>query len=247
MGSFAVPRLIINADDLGYDPAVSAGIVQAMRAGVVTSATLMVNLPHSADGAASARGLAVGLHFNLVRGRPLSRSFPEGLLHDGEFDEAQVDRLPTEVVKDEARAQIERAEALLGRPATHLDVHRHLHRHPGVLEGVASVAQERDLPVRALDAPMRVWLRACGLRVTDHFIGDAGAEPYWTLGRFLRAVEALAPGTTELMCHPGFLPTHVRTGYAEQRVVELQTLTSAEARAALEGAGVDLATFADRW
>jgi predicted glycoside hydrolase/deacetylase ChbG (UPF0249 family) len=240
-------RLIINADDLGYDPAVNAGIVQAMRAGVVTSATLMVNLPHSADGAAAARGLAVGLHFNLARGRPLSRSFPERLLHQGEFDEAQVTQLPATVVEDEARAQIERAEALLGRPATHLDVHRHLHRHPDVLEGVASVAQERSLPVRALDASMRTRLRARGVRVTDHFIGDAGAEPYWTLARFLRAVEALPPGTTELMCHPGFLPTHVRTGYAAQRVVELQTFTSEEARAALGSAGVDLATFADRW
>jgi predicted glycoside hydrolase/deacetylase ChbG (UPF0249 family) len=240
-------RLIINADDLGYDPAVSAGIVQAMRAGVVTSATLMVNLPHSADGAAAAQGLAVGLHLNLARGRPLSRSFPQGLLQDGEFDEARVVRLPTAVVKDEVRAQIERGEALLGRPLTHLDVHRHLHRHPGILEGVASVAQERTLPVRALDASMRERLRAWGVRVTDHFIGDAGAEPYWTLDRFRQAVEALVPGTTELMCHPGFLPTHVRTGYAEQRVVELQTFTSAEARVALNRAGVDLATFADRW
>jgi predicted glycoside hydrolase/deacetylase ChbG (UPF0249 family) len=242
-----VRRLIINADDLGYDPAVSAGIVEAMRAGMVTSATLLVNLPHSAEGAASARGLAVGLHLNLARGRPLSRRFPESLLHHGEFDEAQVAQLPAAVVKDEVRAQLERAEALLGRPATHLDVHRHLHRHPGVLEAVASVAKEQTLPVRALDGSMRVRLRAWGVRVTDHFVGEAGAEPYWTLDRFVGVLEALAPGTTELMCHPGFLPTHVRTGYAEQRVVELQTFTSAEARAALDRAGVDLATFADRW
>lgn len=242
-----MPRLIINADDLGYDPAVSAGIVQAMRTGVVSSTTLMVNLPHSASGAAAAGGLAVGLHLNLARGRPLSRTFPERLLHDGEFDEARVAALPAAAVMEEARAQLAHAEALLGRPATHVDVHRHLHRHPGVLQGLASAARERDLPVRALDGPMRERLRAWGVRVTDHFIGDAGAEPYWTLDRFLRAVEGLAAGTTELMCHPGFLPTQVRTGYAEQRVVELQTLTSAEARAALDRAGVDLATFADRW
>lgn len=33
--------LIINADDLGYDPAVTRGILEAMRAGLVSSATLM--------------------------------------------------------------------------------------------------------------------------------------------------------------------------------------------------------------
>ncbi|MGZ6099255.1 MAG: ChbG/HpnK family deacetylase, partial [Myxococcaceae bacterium] len=35
--SAGVRRLIINADDLGYDPAVSEGIVLAIRSGVVTS------------------------------------------------------------------------------------------------------------------------------------------------------------------------------------------------------------------
>jgi predicted glycoside hydrolase/deacetylase ChbG (UPF0249 family) len=37
----------------GYDPAVNEGIVLAMHGGVVTSATLMVNLPHSEHGARS--------------------------------------------------------------------------------------------------------------------------------------------------------------------------------------------------
>jgi predicted glycoside hydrolase/deacetylase ChbG (UPF0249 family) len=94
---------------------------------------------------------------------------------------------------------------------------------------------------------MRRQLHGWGVRVTDHFVGDAGAEAYWTLVRFLEGVEALEPGTTELMCHPGHLPSHVRTRYNEQRVVELRTLTSPEARAALDRAGVQLATFADLW
>ena len=50
--SASARRLIVNADDLGYDPAVSEGIVLAMRSGVVTSSTLMVNLPHRVPSAA---------------------------------------------------------------------------------------------------------------------------------------------------------------------------------------------------
>ena len=81
-------RLIVNADDLGYDPAINRGIVEAMRQGVVTSATLMVNLPHSAEGAAQAHGLAVGLHLNLARGAPVSPRFPASLLVAGVLEPA---------------------------------------------------------------------------------------------------------------------------------------------------------------
>jgi predicted glycoside hydrolase/deacetylase ChbG (UPF0249 family) len=94
---------------------------------------------------------------------------------------------------------------------------------------------------------MRAVLRGRGVRTTDHFVGDAGQEPYWTRARFEEAVASLAPGTTELMCHPGYSPTHVQSSYAAQRVVELETLTSPEARAALARAGVQLTSFGGAW
>ena len=140
-------RLIVNADDLGYDPAVSEGIVLAMRSGVVTSSTLMVNLPHSEHGATLARGLPIGLHLNLSRGVPVSAGFPVALLSDGAFDETLVGSLSAEVVAEEAAAQLARAEELLGAPPTHVDVHRHLHRGPGVLEGLSQMAALRRLVI----------------------------------------------------------------------------------------------------
>lgn len=236
-------RLIINADDLGYDPAVDRGLLRAMRDGVVTSATLMVNTPYSAEAARAAQGLAVGLHLNLARGRPVSRDFPPTLLSEGAFTEARAPTLPQEVVEAETRAQLQLAETLLGRRPTHLDVHKHLHRHPAVLAGAARVASELALPVRALDARMRATLRGHGVATTDAFLGEAGREAYWTVERFLAALSALQEGTTELMCHPGEPPTEVVSGYASQRKVELETLTSGEARAALNAAGVVLCDF----
>lgn len=244
MSAGPVRRLIVNADDLGYDPAINQGIVEAMRKGAVTSATLMVNLAHSAEGAAQAHGLPVGLHLNLARGAPVSPRFPTPLLLAGAFDESRVPDLPPEVVEDESLAQLDRAAELLGRPPTHADVHRHLHRHPGVLEGLTRAAVRRGLPVRALDDSMRAALRARGIRTTDRFVGDAGAEAYWTAARFEEALAALGPGTTEWMCHPGLLPTHVRSSYAGQRVLELRTLGAPGARLALVQAGVELVGFA---
>jgi len=239
----ALKRLIINADDLGYDPAVNAGLLRAMRAGLVTSATLLVNTPFSQAGAAAAHGLAVGLHLNLARGRPVSGAFPEKLLAEGAFAESRADQLPSWVVEAETNAQLKLAEQLLGRRPTHLDVHKHLHRHAAVLAGVAAAAAAWGLPVRALDGPMRSALHGLGICSPEHFVGEAGSEAYWTLPRLLAAVEGLRPGTTEWMCHPGETPSHVQSGYAAQRQVELDTFTLPEARAALERAEVVLTDF----
>ena len=134
---------------------------------------------------------------------------------------------------------------LLGAPPTHVDVHRHLHRVGAVLEGLGRVAAARGLPVRALDEGMRAGLRRAGVQTTDHFVGEAGGEAYWTEQRFADTVAALDAGVTELMCHPGYPPRETRTSYALQRAVELATLTSVASRKALQEAGVTLVSFAD--
>lgn len=237
--------LIVNADDLGYDPAVNEGLLRAMREGVVTSATLMVNTPFSAGAAEQAHGLSIGLHLNLARHAPLSPRFPRSLLTSGELDESRAGELPPEVVAEEVRAQLDRARALLGRDATHVDVHKHLHRHPAILEGLCEVARERGLPIRAIAASMRAIVRAGGVRTTDHFIGDAGKEAYWTQTQLLASLAALEPGVTELMCHPGLAPSRVKSGYAAQREVELATFLDPRARDAIARAGAKLITFAE--
>ncbi|WP_404373486.1 carbohydrate deacetylase [Corallococcus coralloides] len=231
---------MINADDLGYDPGITRGILQAMREGVVSSATLLVNAPDSESAARQARGLAIGLHLNLDRGAPVAPGFPSGWRTvDGGLDGGRVGGLPADVVEAEALAQLERLERLLGQAATHLDVHKHLHRHPQVLEGLSRVARRAGLPVRSIDADMRGALRARGVATNDHFVGESGATAYWTQERFAQAVAALpGEGVTEWMCHPGHLPELVTTRYAAQREVERATFVDARARTALEQAGV---------
>lgn len=239
----ALRQLIINADDLGYDPAVTEGILQAMSEGLVTSTTLMVNTPYSAEAARLARGRAVGLHFNLARWRPLSGAVPEALLKGGELVEANAPSLPSTAVREEALAQIDELERLLGAPPTHVDVHKHLHRHPNVMDGLSAAALERELPVRSVDPDMRAWLTARGVRTNPHFIGDAGREAYWSLERFRVELEKLPEGITELMCHPGYAPAQVTSGYNRQREVELQTFLHPGARAIVERLGIRLVDF----
>lgn len=254
-------RLIVNADDLGLAPEVDRGIERAAAAGVVTSATLMVTTPHAEAGAAAARrlraaGLSVGLHVDLVTGRPAAdpRLVAPLLGGEGGFPRDAASRAAAlegpaaaDAATHEVRAQVRRFEALVGGPPTHFDSHKHTHRdHAAVRHAVADAAARLGAPVRAQRADVRAALRAAGLRTPDAFVGDVSAEPYWTLGRLLATIGALGPGTTELMCHPGE-PMGPVPGlfYLGQRAAELAALLDPRVPAALAAAGVRLVSFAD--
>jgi hypothetical protein len=213
--------LIVNADDLGYDPEIDRGILEGHARGIVTSATAMVETPFAAAAlAAAAAALALGLH--AVLDPALSRAEAEAAL----------------------LRQLERFAALRGAPPDHLDSHRHAHAAPAVLEAFATVATARGLPIRALDDAMRATLRARGVATTDHFLGDAARRPAWTEASLTAALLTLPEGTTELMAHPGYTPSRVRTSFGRERQLELAALVSPSARAAVASAGVRLSSFA---
>ena len=73
----ATKRAIVNADDLGFSDGVTAGILKAHREGIVTSASIVANMPSSEAAAgvlAEVPELGVGLHLNVSQGRPLSKA-----------------------------------------------------------------------------------------------------------------------------------------------------------------------------
>ncbi len=219
-GAVPLRRLIVNADDLGYDPAIDRGILDACRRGIVTSASAMVDTPFAERALAEApAALGVGLH--VVLDPAVSRAAAEA----------------------EIRRQLRLFERLRGGAPTHLDSHKHVHESPPVLEAMAAVAVESKLPVRALDAGMRSALRAAGVATTDHFLGDARLRPCWTLERLVAALDALPEGVTEVMSHPGHAPSHARTSFGREREIELAALLDPRARTALERGAVTLIRY----
>src|SRR5207244_2603856 len=67
--------LVVTADDLGLSPGVTKGILESHRRGVVRSASLVVTFAAAEEAAALApaeHDLEVGLHLDLVRGRPIA-------------------------------------------------------------------------------------------------------------------------------------------------------------------------------
>lgn len=107
-GAGGGPRVVLHADDLGLNAAVSQGIFQGLREGLLTSASLLANAPHAAEALGGWKKLLqelsagqlpsaelrrrlddprqpfdLGIHLNLTQGRPLTAGrYPTELLDD---------------------------------------------------------------------------------------------------------------------------------------------------------------------
>ncbi|MBI3791381.1 MAG: ChbG/HpnK family deacetylase [Gemmatimonadetes bacterium] len=159
MGATTSRRLVVNADDLGFTPGVNRGIFECAAAGTVTSASVMVNTP-GFDDAMAGRGsvaLGLGLHLNLIDGRPLTPA--PSLVNPDTGDcwpfatflaRATAGALKRAELEAEVTAQLGRLAAA-GVAITHVDSHRHTHVHPAVWPAV--VAAARAAGVRVIRIP----------------------------------------------------------------------------------------------
>jgi len=243
-------RLIVNADDFGLTSGVSAGILAAHRHGIVSSTTVLATAAIDAESVRALRdsGLGVGLHVNLTLGRPLSgaRSLvgTDGrFVRDARHAAARAD---VKDVEREVTAQIAKFTSLMRRRPTHLDTHHHV----GLLAPVAAVildaARRLGVPVRSQDEWARARAVTAGLRTPDHFFGESGPGPYWSLARTVAHLRALPAGVSEFMSHPGWFDDALTySRYGRQRETEMVGLGTAGARAAAASLGIRLCHFGD--
>ena len=228
--------LIVNADDFGLSTGVNCGIIEAHRHGIVTSTTAMMTanaIEHAAELSANTPSLAVGLHFVLSYGKPLT-AMPSlqrhGVLGKWIWDVAKEGALSVTEVESELQQQYQRFVALFGREPTHIDSHHHVHFIPQVWPIVSSFAQSKGLPVR-FDPPVarQNGIERIDIQSSDGFISDFYAENV-SQDFFLRALdESTRHGacSIEIMSHPGFVDQTVQqSAYCFQRLAELEVLTS---------------------
>ena len=129
-------KLIINADDLGFNKEVTDGIYDSHTNGVVTSTTMMVNMP-AADYAAARIGdypdLSVGIHLNLTTGTPLCDPSEISTIVDGQgqflnhrdfMRKANAFKLDATHLEKELSAQLDKFQSYDLKP-THADSHHH--------------------------------------------------------------------------------------------------------------------------
>lgn len=243
-------RLIVNADDFGRAPGVSRGIVEAHRRGIVTSTTMMVNLPWSQEAATLGHAvpeLNIGLHLSFCYGPPVSSNVPTLLGADGRLNRdliALASRATETDLEREARAQLDAFVALTGRPPTHIDSHLHVHAWPICHAPVIALAREYGLPMRAAAPHLARALRHADVQTTDVFVNDFFGPGQMTRERLLAVINRLEPGLTELMVHPGYDDDALEdSSFRVQREHELAVLTLDEVQLAIDERGIERTTW----
>ncbi|WP_312946837.1 chitin disaccharide deacetylase [Superficieibacter sp.] len=247
--------LIVNADDFGLSKGVNYGIIDAVREGVVTSTTAMMNataIEHAARLSAETPQLGVGLHFVLSFGRPLT-AMPsltrDGMLGKWIWEVAEQGKLDLDEVKGELNAQYQRFLQVFGRSPTHIDGHHHVHLIPQVYPLVAQFAHEKGLPIR-ID---REVVAERNITLSDERSSDGFASNFYaenvSAAFFLDILDrSIARGdkSLELMCHPGLVDKPLQASkYCFPRLEELDVLTSETLKAAIAERGFRLGHFSD--
>jgi hypothetical protein len=227
-------RLIVNADDFGFDVDTVEATVDCFRAGALTSATIMLGMPATEQALEFARSnpeLDFGVHlaftgdFGQV---PLAGAehVPSLVAADGRFlpvQQARAKALAGRLARRELELEIEaqvRAVQEAGVQVSHVDSHRHVHKLGSIRAALARVLP--GLGIRRVRTAQDVyltrpltsltywagprWRRRLRKRfeTTDHFFMAGVSEPPWSTPLAAR-LDGLT-GTLEVGVHPGSAP-----------------------------------------
>ena len=206
--------LIIHADDLAVSHSVDQASFAALDSGAATSASIMVPCPWLAEVAAYAKAhpdADLGLHLTLTSEWKTYRWGPVATGHDlrslldpdGYFwSEAApvLKNAKPEDVEVEIRAQIDRALKVGIRP-THLDSHMGTLFPPSFFAVYVKVAHEYGIPFLAM--------RSAAIAESDMIpdaivVAGAGVKPESWKAWYVRQIQSLKPGLTELIVHLGY-------------------------------------------
>lgn len=169
----------------------------------------------------------------------------------------------------ELKAQLD-AVVRTGLAITNLSSHEHIHMLPAVLGIFVKLAKEYDIPairyphkdrsprpfgtgslyrsfvLSCFEPGMARILESSSIRSPDHFRGFLDSANI-TEETLLGMLDSLGEGTTELVCHPGFLGPEVLDRYRFHRncEAELFALTSRRVKKRMEDRGVKLITYGE--
>jgi predicted glycoside hydrolase/deacetylase ChbG (UPF0249 family) len=222
--------LIINADDYGYFPCISQGILEAAQAGCLTATGILANSPDlnaQLECLDACSQLDLGVHLNLTYNRPLTKAMCEKLHRwNGKFPNVYLmslliltGKISIETVRNEWCAQI---EACQSKKLVFLNSHEHIHMLPALFALTLELSKAYRIPhVRLTQAQWLSPYSASGLirnslmqtmnkinrlhskQPTPIFLGlsHSGKLDISVLSRIFARLKAGA--AYELMCHPG--------------------------------------------
>jgi predicted glycoside hydrolase/deacetylase ChbG (UPF0249 family) len=217
---------IVNADDFGASLGINRGIAQAHLEGVVTSTSLMVDMPACEEAAGMSHdlpALSIGLHacFTSEEGKLL-------------FDPSNPQQC-----RHELQRQFERFQRLMDTLPTHLDSHHHIHRHPLLLPHFLELAQQHGLPLRE-HSPAHYFGGFYGQWDNQSHLEHISPESL-----MLMLESEIMEGITELGCHPGYQDPVFVSVYSAERESELKTLCSPLVKDKFDQLGIRRINFSE--
>lgn len=185
------------------------------------------------------------------------------------FADLFLGRISMDSIYLELRSQLDRLKRV-GLPINSINSHEHIHMMPSILKVFIDLAKEYGIPfIRyphgdKLVRPYRLkkffklavsayfghitgrTVRESGLYTTDNFLGIADSGNL-TEDVLVRLIKNMPEGTTELVCHPGFLSPEVleRCIFQLNCEAELASLTSLRVKKVIEDGGIKLVTIGE--
>jgi len=242
-------KLIVNADDYGMTEANTISTILCHIDGILTSTTMMVNMPFAEYGAKLAKDyptLGIGIHLVLTMGRPLVEGAKSYTDENGDFRrpntyEKHMPCADPNELYTEWKAQIEKFIEIMGKKPTHIDSHHHVHMEEAHLPIALKLAKEYDVPLR-LKKEIDDYDFQFAKLIPNFY--DSNATINYFLDMNPMEVE---DEICELMCHPSFLDDRLLSlsSYAKPRTIEMVVLRSQEVKSWIKEKNIELINFTD--
>lgn len=228
-------RVILHADDFGYDKDTTAATIELLEVGALSSATIMATMPATEDAMAYATEHpehSFGVHLTYVDGlKPAildaetSLTNEKGLFYPSNDvrKKAILLKLKKYEIVEESLAQIEKVRAA-GVKISHLDSHGHLHKFPSFLAALPEVKKRSGIqrvrrvqniflqkpglfPTSILNSCFD-WRIAHSCKTTDYFYMSANNMDTGWADAVLKQMDTLPQSAIiEIGVHPGHADT----------------------------------------
>jgi predicted glycoside hydrolase/deacetylase ChbG (UPF0249 family) len=247
-------QIIINADDFGINEVVTAEIENQIKAGNVSSTTVMANglcLDKVKRFATFHPEISFGVHLCLSEFDSITKSSSlrqSGIIDEnGSFIHKEIFKLKQfsedtkKAISEELNAQIDIVSSM-GFPISHADSHHHVHTIYPLKEVFADVLNKRGIKKIRIGGDFRtwqtrrhvlLWIRRLRLNkyYNSHFITT---NAFYSYAEYLKMGQRCGDNIIELMCHPG----HPGQQYRDE-------MKSAELKEALKSEDIKLITYND--
>jgi predicted glycoside hydrolase/deacetylase ChbG (UPF0249 family) len=139
-------KLCINADDFGFSPAISKGILELMQAGVVSSTSIMplTCQPGEAAALAAMKNCSAGFHFSLTSG---NNRYIENIRSPRMLAaKIYAGKIKEQDLLKELEHQYQTLCAIFSRELSHIDTHQHIHILPRVATAIHRFLIGKKIP-----------------------------------------------------------------------------------------------------